>query len=109
MNTRAVATLFAAVLAFGAVVNVFLPLKARAHDIYMDWKTRSGVSCCHDKDCAPAVTWTDNEGRVFVRQNGQTYFVPETAILPIPSPDGRSHACIIGGTVICFVPGEARI
>jgi len=108
MNTRAVATLFAAVLAFGAVVQVFLPLKARAHDIYENWKTINGVSCCHDKDCAPATMWIDAEDRLIARQNGQTYFVPREVVLPIPSPDGRSHICVIAGTVICAVPGEVR-
>lgn len=103
MNTRAVATLFVIVLAFGAVVQVFLPLKARAHDIYMDWKTQNGVSCCHDRDCAPATAWTDMAGNLYVRQNGQTYTVHPDAVLKIPSPDGRSHACIIGGYVICAV------
>jgi len=91
---------------FATVAMVFWP--ARAHDIYMDWKTKSGVSCCHDRDCAPATMSADDEGRLFARQNGQTYFVPKDAILPIPSPDGRSHLCVISGTPICAVVGEPR-
>ena len=79
-----------------------------AHDIYGDWKTRNGISCCHGRDCAPATAWQDMEGNWFTRRDGQTYSVPAHTVLPIPSPDGRSHACIIGGTVICFVPGEVR-
>lgn len=105
---RAVASYLLAALAFVAVAQVFLPLKARAHDIYHDWKTNNGVSCCHDKDCAPATMFTDADDRLYARQNGQTYFVPKEAILPIPSPDGRSHACIISGTVICAVVGQPR-
>jgi len=105
---RIVATYLVAALAFVGVVTVFLPLKARSHDVYHDWKTRNGVSCCHDRDCAPATMWADGEGRLYARQNGQTYSVPAEAVLKIPSPDGRSHLCVISGTVICAVIGEPR-
>ena len=86
----------------------FLTYRATAHGPYNDWKTRGGVSCCNDNDCAPATAWQDLEGNWFVRQHGQVYPVPPVAVLPIPSPDGRSHACILGGHVICLVPGEVR-
>lgn len=52
--------------------------------------------------------WRDAEGRLIARQNGQTYAVPEHSVLPIPSPDGRSHLCVIGGYPICAVIGEVR-
>jgi len=81
---------------------------ALAHDPYADWKTRNGVSCCHNRDCAPATAWPNGDGSWTARQNGRTYFVPDTSVLALKSPDGRSHACVIGGTVICFVPGETR-
>ena len=89
----------------GLLVNA---LPAHSHDIYHDWKTRTGVSCCNQTDCAPATMWRDNEGRLIARQNGQTYSVPEHSVLPIPSPDGRSHLCVIGGYPICAVIGEVR-
>ena len=88
-------------------ILAFVP-KAGAHDIYMDWKTRNGASCCHDRDCAPATAWKDTQGNWTARQHGKTYRVPEHAVLPITSPDGRSHLCIIGEAVMCFVPGEVR-
>jgi len=91
-----------------ALILCLLAAPAAAHDPYADWKTKGGVSCCHGRDCAPATMFTDAEDRLFARQNGQTYFVPKEAILPIPSPDGRSHACIISGTVICAVVGQPR-
>lgn len=103
---RSLATL--ALLVAAAAAGPAPVREAAAHDPYADWKTRNGVSCCHDRDCAPATAWTDLEGRWWVRQQGRTLFVPPTAILPIKSPDGRSHACVIGGEVICFVPGEIR-
>ncbi len=81
---------------------------AHSHDPYTEWKTRNGISCCHGRDCAPATAELDDNGNWIARQNGQTYFVPPHAVLPIQSPDGRSHACVIGGNVICFVPGEVR-
>jgi hypothetical protein len=80
----------------------------QGHDPYVDWKTRNGISCCHGRDCAPATAWQDADGNWFARQNGAIYSIPAHAVLPISSPDGRSHACVIGGNVICFVPGEVR-
>lgn len=79
-----------------------------AHDAYTDWKTKDGWSCCSNHDCAVATAWQDNEGNWFARQNGVTYTVAPDAVRPIQSPDGRSHACIHDGKVICLVPGEVR-
>lgn len=107
MQTRHVALFFIAVLIAGFAISALVP-PARAHDFYHEWRTRNGSSCCNNNDCAPATAWTDLEGRWWVRQNGRTLFVPSTAILPVKSPDGRSHACVIGGEVICFVLGEIR-
>ena len=87
---------------------MMLAVVAFAHDPYTNWKTRNGISCCHGRDCDPATAWQDMDGNWFVRHRGTTYSVPAHAHIPIPSPDGRSHACVIGGTVICFVPGEVR-
>lgn len=103
MNTTAWAFYFAL---FILMAIAFRP--AHPHDIYSDWKTREGWSCCHEHDCAPATAWQDTEGHWFTRQNGATYTVAPDAVLPIQSPDGRSHACIRGGRVICLVPGEVR-
>ena len=91
-----------------ALALILLAMPAAAHDPYTDWKTRNGVSCCNERDCAPATMWRDAEGRLIARQNGQTYAVPEESILPIPSPDGRSHLCVIGSFPICAVIGEVR-
>jgi len=87
---------------------MLMAVVAFAHDPYTDWKTRHGMSCCNQNDCAPTTAWQDMEGNWFVRSAGVTHPVDPLAILPIPSPDGRSHACILGGRVICFVPGEVR-
>lgn len=48
------------------------------------------------------------DGRWEVWHQGKWLAVPAKAMLPFPSPDGRSHACILGFTVLCFVPGEVR-
>lgn len=93
-------------LALLAVLLLTVP--ASAHSPYEDWKTRNGVSCCNDQDCSPVTAWMDQDGTWRARVNGRTYEVPAAAVLPIKSPDGRSHACIIMDTVICFVPGEVR-
>lgn len=78
-----------------------------AHDIYHDWKTESGVSCCDDKDCRP-VRAQYNEDHWEYWDKGEWQYVPARAVRPITSPDGRSHVCEIGGIVLCFVPGEVR-
>ena len=104
MRTGEVAALIAAIVVLGFIVD-----QARAHDIYHDWKTRNGTSCCHDRDCAPATATAIGDGAWSVVQGGTTYLVPPRVVLPIPSPDGRSHLCVIDGKPVCFVPGEMRI
>lgn len=101
---------FAAGMFFGAfltLMTAILVAEARAHDIYHDWKTESGVSCCDDKDCRPVrATYVDDHWEIW--HEGKWQSVPSRAVRPIKSPDGRSHACIIGTYILCFVPGEVR-
>lgn len=80
---------------------------ARSHDIYHDWKTESGVSCCNDQDCAPVrAQFVDDHWEIW---HGNVWrIVPDRAVRPIKSPDGRSHACVFMGNILCFVPGEVR-
>lgn len=80
-----------------------------AHDQYHDWKIPgTTTSCCNDQDCAPTRARAGEDGVWEVWHEGRWLTVPASAILPFASPDGRSHACIIGSYVICFVPGEIR-
>ena len=129
MNTRAVATLFAAVLAFGAVVQVFLPLKARAQqhhhdfhkDFYRHWKPNDNpnTSCCNARivgpdgvetgDCEPTkaeiragVWW------VWVRQINGWIPVADAKILRERNPNGQDahHCWTLDRGTICFVPPD---
>lgn len=88
---------------------ILMAAPAVAHDAYHDWKIPgTTTSCCNDKDCGPTRARAGLDGLWEVWHEGRWIAVQPKAILPFPSPDGRSHACIIGATVLCFVPGEVR-
>ena len=91
-------------------VFVFKTAPARAHDIYHDWKIPgTTTSCCNDQDCGPTRARVHVDGNYWeVWHNGEWLAVPPYAVLDMKSPDGRSHACVIGRTPVCFVPGEIR-
>lgn len=107
MRDRAAETfIVVCLLTFCAMVAItYNP--ARSHDIYHDWKTESGVSCCNDQDCAPVrAQFVDDHWEIW---HGNVWrIVPDRAVRPIKSPDGRSHACVFMGNILCFVPGEVR-
>lgn len=75
-----------------------------AHDIYTHWQTKDGGSCCHDKDCTPAIT-RETDGKLQAKIDGVWYDVPKDAIRPYEAPDGQSHVCFFAGKVQCFVYG----
>lgn len=83
--------------------------KAFAHDPYTKWLDKRGFSCCDNRDCAPVrADLTPTGWQVWME--GRWVPVPWDAVLEIPSPDGRSHACMSPGAVFvrCFVAGEPR-
>lgn len=97
-----------ALLVFIAVAAA-LAGRARAHDIYHDWKIPgTTTSCCHDEDCRPTVAEI-REDAWWAVVNGEWVRIPDNLVLKIPSPDGRSHVCASPHRMIyCFVPGEVR-
>lgn len=104
-----VAVMALALLPLLAIFVLWLASVARAHDPYTNWKDRRGYGCCDNRDCAPVrADLTPDGWRIWV--GGRWMAVPADAVLAIPSPDGRSHACISPGALepMCFVPGEAR-
>ncbi len=129
MNTRAVATLFAAVLAFGAVVQVFLPLKARAQapyhhplheNFYQHWRdpVNPNVSCCNARietngvvtgDCEPThAKIVNGNGMVWIRQIKDYVQVPDNRVMRERNPNSENaHVCWTKDRgVICFVPED---
>jgi hypothetical protein len=95
-----------------AILALFLIIgssAAYAHEQYHEWKIPgTETSCCNDQDCKPVRARANIDGLWQVWHEGRWLDVQPQSILPIPSPDGRSHACIIGSTVLCMVPGEVR-
>ena len=79
---------------------------------YQEWMQpdNRSVSCCHDKDCAPAQSRLVN-GRWQARNSDDEEWldIPTRKIeTERDSPDGRSHLCKLqshhGTFVYCFLP-----
>jgi hypothetical protein len=65
-------------------------------------------SCCNRHDCDTAVDVKQVDGRWWARKkNGGPLMSipPEKVEQGRDSPDGQSHLCSIGSTVLCFLPG----
>jgi len=91
------------------LVLLLMAAPAIAHEPYSNWKIPgTETSCCNDQDCRPVRARANIDGVWQVWHEGRWLDVQPRSILSIPSPDGRSHACIIGSTVLCMVPGEVR-
>jgi hypothetical protein len=76
---------------------LFLTLPAEAHDIYTGLTDpRSGVSCCHDRDCKPTEYRPANGGYEFWVENTWV-FVPHKGIqykiLPGDTSKNQAHWC----------------
>lgn len=90
-----------------AALALVVPSPVSAHDIYTDWKSKSGYSCCNSKadspsgDCEPTRAYLDDQGRWHAVYRGEWVIVPEDAVLG-PSPDFRSHVCGRGLLPMCF-------
>lgn len=105
---KAAALIFALVAIMWCAVIAFRK-PALGHDPYSSWQDRRGFSCCNEHDCAPVrADYTPAGWQVWME--GRWIPVPPDAVLNIPSPDGRSHACMTPGALQprCFVPGEPR-
>ena len=81
------------ILAFVLVVALFATRGARSHDFYP-------TECCNGQDCQAL----EGVNRV---EETPTEFVVDGKLrfnkgFVKPSPDGRYHACIRGGSIICF-------
>ena len=88
-------------LTLAAVLTLSFSLAASAHDFYSH-------ICCHERDCAPATKvehdpaggeWiTTIHGRVWAPLSPTPTFGADRIL---NSPDGRTHACILNGKLIC--------
>src|SRR3712207_748217 len=75
------------------LVVLLAAMPARAHDWYTGLETPDGVSCCNQHDCQPV-------GHKYTPQGGHEIQIADLwvpvhpkIILPVASPDGRTHAC----------------
>jgi hypothetical protein len=63
-------------------------------------------SCCNKRDCAPVTQVRRVGNRWQALRDGEWLTIPPEKIeVNRDSPDGRSHLCAIGGSVLCFVLG----
>jgi hypothetical protein len=65
-------------------------------------------SCCNRHDCDTAVDVKQVNGRWWARKKGGGPLMsipPEKVEQGRDSPDGQSHICSVGSTVLCFLPG----
>ncbi len=111
-----------AVMIIIVVILVFYPL-AHAQDhqhpdktitgatakFYETWERPDapGASCCNRSDCDVAVEVKKLGGEWWARKRsgGPLISIPAEKIeRRRDSPDGQSHLCSVGGTVICFLP-----
>lgn len=81
------------------------------HHWYLTLKDWKGRSCCNMKDCRPTQSrFRDQHVEVMV--DGEWTKVPAHKILPLTSPDARTHVCSPGpgsnyprGYIFCVVLG----
>lgn len=66
---------------------------AAAHDMYSEWKTPAGGSCCSGQDCAPSAWCTLDGGGEGLTLNGACIPVPYDKVIGADSPDGKPHIC----------------
>lgn len=94
----------------------------KVYEFYSTWEIPAkgdrhrAASCCDKVDCFPVSTIRLSAGRYHVRvqtPSGESneYVVDPAQIEsnqkdPRESPDGKSHACIQFGKVVCFVEGS---
>ena len=87
------------------------PEHAAIHErFYSNWMRPDmpRVSCCNKQDCAPVRHARQVSGRWQAQRESDGAWLdvpPEKVEQNRDSPDGRSHLCSIGMTVICFVAG----
>ncbi len=70
-------------------------------------------SCCNKTDCRPVDQVEIKNGQMWARlESSHEWYKVDPSIIesnqgdPRDSPDGRSHGCVIGGVMACFVEGS---
>jgi hypothetical protein len=99
-----------AVLLSGLTVLLGAPPGASAHDWYTELRRPDGKgSCCSDRDCRPVEQCTLPSGKDGLSIEGRCVSIPRDKVLPVASPDGRSHACwnYLNGVprILCVILG----
>jgi hypothetical protein len=91
-----------------ALAVVLFALPAHAHDpaghaLHHHWymglkQPGTGMSCCSDKDCAPA-RWRSTPNGIEFLIGGQWIMPPKSTVMEIETIDGDGHWCGIKGPV----------
>jgi hypothetical protein len=85
---------------------------AQSHEVYENWLTSQGGSCCNDHDCAPvgsdqsiAKRWRLGKFAYEVLIGDMWVPLEPEVVRPYSHPDGNAHICIWNGKILCFVRG----
>lgn len=72
---------------------------------YRSLRTPEGGLCCSEADCRPIEARLAGDHWEIATASGWLPVPPER-VLKRDNADGRPIACILGGRVLCFVPGN---
>lgn len=75
---------------------LLLTTHAQAHQFYNEWRVpgQPESSCCNNRDCHPTDMCVTSAGREGIMVNDECWDIPQQAILPGLSEDGRAHVCL---------------
>ena len=99
-------------VALVTVAVIVWATQALAHDWYTGLKSPvTGISCCNDRDCAPADGCILDDGTMGITAQQGCIPIDWRKVLDQPSPDGRLHLCQAPpqeghyGAVFCIIMG----
>lgn len=78
---------------------------AQAHDWYTGLKNQKGQDCCAGIHCQPVGACVLPDHREGLMIGDLCMPIPDEALVKESSPDGNSHACIVGGQLRCAILG----
>jgi hypothetical protein len=77
-----------------ALACVAFAAPASSHGWYSELRSPQGERCCNDRDCrAVDHRYNLQSGQLEIEILQQWVPIDPAKVLPLPSPDGKAHAC----------------